>query len=37
MAEHGVKMALGGKGIRVGIYFNNSTADIDRLVVVWWK
>ena len=37
LEERGVKVAFRGKGIRVGIHFYNSTADIDRLVEVWGK
>lgn len=35
MEEHRVKVAFRGKGIRVGIHFYNTEADIDRLVEVW--
>lgn len=37
LAAHGVKVAFRGSGIRVGIHFYNTTADIDRLVEVWGK
>jgi selenocysteine lyase/cysteine desulfurase len=37
MEEHRVKVAFRGKGIRVGIHFYNTEADIDRLVEVWGK
>lgn len=37
LEEHGVKVAFRGNGIRVGIHFYNSAADIDRLVEVWGK
>ncbi|MCU0319204.1 MAG: aminotransferase class V-fold PLP-dependent enzyme [Flavobacteriales bacterium] len=35
LEEHRVKVAFRGKGIRVGIHFYNTEADIDRLVEVW--
>lgn len=35
LEQHRVKVAFRGKGVRVGIHFYNTTADIDRLVEVW--
>jgi len=35
LEQQGVKVAFRGNGIRVGIHFYNSTADIDRLVETW--
>lgn len=35
LEQQGVKVAFRGNGIRVGIHFYNSTADIDRLVEMW--
>lgn len=37
LAQHGVRVAFRGAGIRVGIHFYNTEADIDRLVEVWGK
>ena len=37
LERQGVKVAFRGNGIRVGIHFYNSTADIDRLVENWEK
>lgn len=37
LAEHGVRVAFRGAGVRVGIHFYNNTEDIDRLVEVWGK